>query len=140
MNMKQTNIKMPIDLLQRFKALADEEQTKVSKLIRQSMELYLSEKRQSSIKTEDTIFMDLTLKLAKLINREDVHSICLLNSICSELWHAYLVKIGYSVHPEDILHAAQQILGCGLSLEEVYDDRHKIVSDYTEHYIKIYLQ
>jgi CxxC motif-containing protein len=140
MNMRQHNLKMPIDLLQRFKALADEEQTKVSKLIRQSMELYLSEKRQTSIKTEDTIFMDLTLKLAKLINREDVHSICLINGICSELWNAYLVKIGYSVHPEDILHSAQQILGCGLSLEEVYDDRHKVVNDYTEYYIKIYLQ
>ena len=140
MNMKQTNIKMPIDLLQRFKALADEEQTKVSKLIRQSMELYLSEKRQTSIKTEDTIFMDLTLKLAKLINRQDISSICLINGLCSELWNAYLVKIGYSVHPEDIQHSAQQILSCGLTLEEVYDDRQRIVSDYTEYYIKTYLQ
>jgi hypothetical protein len=140
MNMRQHNLKMPIDLLQRFKALADEEQTKVSALIRQSMELYLSEKRQTSIKTEDTIFMDLTLKLAKLINRQDISSICLINGLCSELWNAYLVKIGYSVHPEDILHSAQQILSCGLTLEEVYDDRQRIVSDYTEYYIKTYLQ
>jgi len=139
MNMRQHNLKMPTELLERFKALADEEQKKVSALIRQSMELYISEKRQHSIKKEETIFMDLTLKLAKLINREDVHSICLINAICSELWNAYLVKIGYSVHPEDILHAAQQILGCGLTLEEVWDDRHKIVNDYTEYYIKRYL-
>ena len=138
--MKQHNLRIPSELLQRFKALADDEQVKVSKLIRQSMELYISEKRQSSIKTEDNIFMNLTLKLAKLINREDISSICLINGLCSELWHAYLVKIGYSVHPEDILHAAQQILGCGLTLEEVYDDRQRIVSDYTEYYIKTYLQ
>ena len=136
--MRQHNLKMPTELLERFKKLADDEQKKVSALIRQSMELYLSEKRQTSIKTEDTIFMDLTLKLAKLINRQDISSICLINGLCSELWNAYLVKIGYSVHPSDILHAAQQILGCGLTLEEVYDDRHKIVDDYTSHYIKKY--
>ena len=140
MNMKQHNLRMPNALLERFKALADDEQVKVSALIRQSMELYLAEKRQTSFKTEETIFMDLTLKLAKSIEREDISSICLINGLCSELWNAYLVRIGYSVHPEDILHAAQQILGCGLTLEQVWDDRQRIVSDYTEYYIKRYLQ
>jgi hypothetical protein len=138
--MKQHNLRIPNELLEKFRLLADEEQTKVSKLIRHSMELFLSEKREISIKKEDAVFMNLTLKLAKSIEREDISSLCLLNAICSELWHAYLVRIGYSVHPEDILHAAQQILGCGLTLEQVYDDRQRIVSDYTEYYIKRYLQ
>ena len=140
MNMKQHNLKMPIDLLERFKTLADEKQTKVSKLIRQSMELYISKERQHSIQPEDEILMPISLRIAKEIEREDIHSLCLLNGICSELWNAYLIKIGYSVQPTDILHAAQQILGCGLELEEVHDDRQRIVSDYTDYYIKRYLQ
>jgi hypothetical protein len=138
--MKQHNLRIPNELLEKFRLLADEEQTKVSKLIRHSMELFLSEKREISIKKEDAVFMNLTLKLAKSIEREDISSLCLINGLCSELWNAYLVRIGYSVHPEDILHAAQQILGCGLTLEQVYDDRQRIVSDYTEYYIKRYLQ
>jgi hypothetical protein len=138
--MKQHNLKMPNDLLERFRTLADEKQTKVSKLIRQSMELYISKERQHSIQPEDEILMPISLRIAKEIEREDIHSLCLLNGICSELWNAYLIKIGYSVQPTDILHAAQQILGCGLELEEVHDDRQRIVSDYTDYYIKRYLQ
>ena len=138
MNMKQTNLKMPIELIDNFKILSEQKGIAVSKLIRHSMELYISEDRKHSIEQKDTLLMPVSLKLAKQIEREDIHSICLLNGICSELWNAYLVKIGYSVQPIDILHAAQQILGCGLSLEDVYDDRQRIVNDYTEHYIKQY--
>lgn len=139
MNMKQHNLKMPIDLLERFKTLADEKQIKVSKLIRHSMELYISEERQTSIADEDKIIMPITLKVANLINRNDIHSLCLINAIVSEIWMCYTVKIGYSIHPSETLFSIEQILSCGLSLEEVHDDRQKIVSDYTSYYIERYL-
>jgi hypothetical protein len=138
--MRQTNLRIPNELLDNFKSLSEQKGIAVSKLIRNSMELYISEDRKHSIEQKDTLLMPISIKLAKQIEREDIHSLCLLNAISSELWNAYLVRIGYSVQPEDILHAAQQILGCGLTLEQVYDDRQRIVSDYTEYYIKRYLQ
>ena len=134
--MKQTNIRMPSELLNQFKQLAEKENVKVSKLIRQSMELYISKERQHSIRAEDKLLNKVVNQISNQIGRKDTHSLCLINDICCDLWNAYLVKIGYSIQPMDILHAAQQILGCGLSLDDVHEEREQIINEYTDYYIK----
>ena len=135
MNMKQTNIRMPNELLNQFKELAEKENVKVSKLIRQSMELYISKKRQHSIRAEDKLLNPITLKIAKQIERHDTHSICLINDIVTDLWNAFLFKIGYSIQPIDILHAAQQLLNCGLSLDQLHEDKVNIINEYVDYHI-----
>jgi uncharacterized SAM-dependent methyltransferase len=82
--------------------------------------------------------MPVSLKLAKQIERQDIHSICLLNGLCSEIWMAFISKIGFSIDPSDALFVGQQLLSCGLELEEVYDDRQKIVNEYLTDYIERY--
>jgi hypothetical protein len=139
MNMKQTNIKMPIELMDNFKTLSEQKGIAVSKLIRHSMELYISEDRKHSIEQKDTLLMPISIKLAKQIEREDIHSLCLLNGLCSEIWMAFIFKIGYSVEPSDALFIGQQLLSCGLELEELYDNRQKIVNEYLTDYIERYL-
>lgn len=136
--MKQVNIKMPIELMDNFKILSEKKGIAVSKLIRHSMELYISEDRKHSIEQKDTLLMPISLKLAKQIEREDIHSLCLLNGLCSEIWFAFISKIGFSIEPSDTLFIGQQLLSCGLELEEVYDDRHKIVNEYLTDYIERY--
>jgi len=137
--MKQTNIRMPNELLNQFKQLAEKENVKVSKLIRESMELYISKERQHGIKHEDKLLNKVVNQISNQIGRKDMHSLCLINDICSDLWNAYLVKIGYSVQPTDILHAAQQLLNCGLSLDDIHSEREQIINEYTDYYIKRFL-
>ena len=137
--MKQTNIRMPNELLNQFKQLAEKENVKVSKLIRQSMELYISKERQHGIKPKDKLLNKVVNQISNQIGRKDTHSLCLINDICSDLFNAYLVKIGYSVQPTDILHAAKQLLNCGLSLDDIHSDREQIINEYTDYYIKRFL-
>ena len=135
MNMKQTNIRMPSELLNQFKQLAEKENVKVSKLIRQSMELYISKERQHGIKHEDKLLSKVVNQISNQIGRKDTDSLCMINDLCSDLFNAYLVKIGYSVQPTDILHAAQQLLNCGLSLDQLHSDKINIINEYVDYHI-----